>query len=589
MIVTIGLVGCGPPGPRALLDGERLIKQGRYAEAVGRLQRATELLPKTAQAWNHLGLAHHGNQQPEEAARAYQTALHLDSKLAAARFNLGCLMLEQNNLPAAVQELTAYTLIQPTHVDGWLQLGTAHLRSKRLELAATNFTRALSLHPRHPVALNNLGVIQFQRRQSQDALNYFKVALNQDRAFAPALLNVAVVNQQGLNNRRAALEAYRQYLAAHPQAANWQSVDEAARQLNAELNPSQLALQPVPATPPPQATARTSLVASVPARPAPNPPVAPAPRTNPPPIANVRPPTPTNPPAIAARPPPEPPRPATNIVSVAATPVADDLVIRPAQDLATRTTTTAPAPAPTVTAPAVTPDAAVAQRGENTRAEPAKLGFLTGLNPFSRKPKEENAPKTANVIHATNAAVAMNAAPVAPPPPPPVPRYPFQSPAAPRSGNRTQAEPAYARGVKAHQGGNRRKAIEEYQTALRADPGWFDAYFNLALAAQDTGELGLSLIAYETALALKPDSADARYNFALALKAGGYAQDAADQLGKLLRSNPNETRAHLSLANLHAQQLRQPALARQHYTRALELNPGHPEASRVRAWLASNP
>src|SRR5438477_8737546 len=88
--------GCAPPGPRALLKGERLIGEGKYEEAIESLQSATRLLPKNAQAYNHLGLALHGARQFVPALKAYTKALDLDHKLAPARYNLGCLYLEQN-------------------------------------------------------------------------------------------------------------------------------------------------------------------------------------------------------------------------------------------------------------------------------------------------------------------------------------------------------------------------------------------------------------------------------------------------------------------------------------------------------------
>src|SRR4051812_284120 len=68
------LCGCGPPGPRALLKGERLIREGKYEQAVESLQTATQLLPKNAQAYNHLGLALHGNKQFAPALIAYKKA-----------------------------------------------------------------------------------------------------------------------------------------------------------------------------------------------------------------------------------------------------------------------------------------------------------------------------------------------------------------------------------------------------------------------------------------------------------------------------------------------------------------------------------
>jgi tetratricopeptide (TPR) repeat protein len=124
---------------------------------------------------------------------------------------------------------------------------------------------------------------------------------------------------------------------------------------------------------------------------------------------------------------------------------------------------------------------------------------------------------------------------------------------------------------------------------VRNDPAFYDAYYNLGLAAFEQGDPPLSLWAYEIALALRPDSEDARYNFALALKAGGYWLDAVEELKRILSADSNSARAHLSLANLYSQQLRQAPLARDHYERVLELNPRHPESAKIRYWLAANP
>ena len=234
------LSGCAPPGPRALLEGEKLIREEKYGQAVEKLELATRLLPRHAPAWNHLGLAYHGQQKPEQALRAYRKALSLDHKLASTRYNLGCLFLEQNNATAAVDELTSYTLLQSRSLDGWLKLGSAQLRARRLDSAERSFKNALELHPRHPEALNGLGVIQLQRKRVPDALYCFNLALAQNPRYSPALLNLAVVTHQSLNNRSLALQKYREYLALQPRPANWEAVDATARRLELELNPPRL-------------------------------------------------------------------------------------------------------------------------------------------------------------------------------------------------------------------------------------------------------------------------------------------------------------------------------------------------------------
>src|SRR6266478_7812900 len=63
LLAFVLCAGCAPPGPRTLLKGERLIGEGKYEEAIESLQSATRLLPKNAQAYNHLGLALHGARQ----------------------------------------------------------------------------------------------------------------------------------------------------------------------------------------------------------------------------------------------------------------------------------------------------------------------------------------------------------------------------------------------------------------------------------------------------------------------------------------------------------------------------------------------
>ena len=122
----------------------------------------------------------------------------------------------------------------------------------------------------------------------------------------------------------------------------------------------------------------------------------------------------------------------------------------------------------------------------------------------------------------------------------------------------------------------------------RADPSFYDAHYNLGIAAYQSRNLPLALSANELALAAKPSSKDARFNFALTLRDANYPADAANELRTLLAEDADEIRAHFALANIYAQQLDQPVLARKHYLAVLELNPNHSEAPSIRHWLASN-
>ncbi len=645
------MCGCAPPGPRALLKGQRLIREGKYEQAIESLQAATRLLPKNAQAYNHLGLALHGTRQFGPALAAYQKALVLDHNLAAARFNLGCLLLEQNDPAGAIEHLTSFTMLQPASVEGWIKLGNAQLRAHKLDAAEKAYKTVLAQHPRHPEVLNGLGVIQLQRKRPQEALNYFAFALAQNTNYAPALLNAAVLNQQFLNNRPAALEKYRQYLALAPRPPNWDAVSALASRLDAELNPAPVRLAQanpavappvrsnvathltppsalsgrsnpaVPGTPPVAPSVRTNLTASStpPLRAVSNHPPAsvaiPTPRSNPPPASAT---AATSPPKIAAQTnqafanpfavalakplPPEPAQPPTppppKPSEIEVTRVPDELVLPPPQEILVVRPPVPPAPDlserpsanPTNSAPAVLPQ---------TDSKPDKRGLLSRLNPFGGKPKSSakdktpvpppETPKSNVLIVAARTPTNTMEASAPAPVAPAFSRYAYLSPSKPASGNRREAERFFAEGIQAQQSGRPSQALAAYQRATQLDPAYFEAYYNQGLAAYGMANWKESLADYEHALAIKPNSLDARYNFALALQRAHYPLDAAEELLELLNESQAETRAHLLLANLYSRELNQPKLARQSYLKVLEQNPHHPKSAEIRYWLAANP
>jgi hypothetical protein len=83
--LLLGLAGCTPPGPRALLKGRELLEKGDYVHALAELKTATTLLPTNAHAWNYLGLAYHHAGQPDEAQKAYQRALPAGQRPSSRR------------------------------------------------------------------------------------------------------------------------------------------------------------------------------------------------------------------------------------------------------------------------------------------------------------------------------------------------------------------------------------------------------------------------------------------------------------------------------------------------------------------------
>jgi len=599
-LTMLGLLlfgGCAPPGPQAVLDGDRLIREGKFEKAVLRLEVGTQLLPRNAPAWNHLGLAYHHAGRSSDAIRAYQQALTLDRNLVAARFNLGALYLEENNLPAAVTELTSFTGLQPGSADGWLKLGTAQLRARQFDAAEKNFNQAIKLNSRSPEAVNGLGLVQMQRRRYQEAWQQFCAALRQQPDYPPALLNAAIVSQQHLNNRAFALQKYREYLALKPAPPGEADVRQIVNRLESELHPrAQPASSGATNPPPPLASAIRQ----------PEPPVT----TNrsPLPAQDTNIPAPTSTPTVLiparvapATSPPPARAVASNVVNKAesapSTPQKNVEVVRldseepvkPVRDIAPSVPATGTgkskngSAAPRSAVPSSTKPTTNLSAAQSTNEKP---GLVTRLNPrnwFRTNDRSSAAPTTGESNSVSPGQRATQQQPAA------FPRYKYRSPVAAQSGNRGEAERLVAEGVLAQQRNRLTAAMDSYRRAIRADPSFFEAHYNLGVASFEAGDLAQTLDSYEHALALNPISVKARFNFAVALQKGNYPRDAANELERLLTDNPSEPRAHFTAANLYAQQLGEPRKARAHYVQVLELEPQHPQATAIRFWLEGNP
>ena len=320
--------------------------------------------------------------------------------------------------------------------------------------------------------------------------------------------------------------------------------------------------------------------------------------TNPFVISNLKPAPTPEPPKVP------PPTPTNKLPEVEVTRVAEELVVKPPQEIAVINPPVLSPPPRTVEKSNVTPTSTNSAPLLVNKAEPKadKRSLISRLNPFGGKPKGKENVGTAPLLPqetSSNSAPIVVAAippnssiPSALPSSPPVPvfpRYTYLSPSKPVAGNHSEAERFFAEGIKAQQGGRAAQAVTAYQKATQLDPAYFEAYYNRGLACYGLGNWKESLRDYEQALAIKPGSIDTRYNFALALQQANYPLDAAEELQEILNEKPGELRARLLLANLYAKQLNQPRQARQHYLKVLEGDPHHPKASEIRYWLAANP
>jgi tetratricopeptide (TPR) repeat protein len=556
-----------------LRQGEKEIKAGEFDAAIASLNNATRAVssaPPAAQskAWNLLGLAYQYAGQYDAASQAYLQALKLDHNHEAVDFNLGCVRMAQSNYPGAIDYFTTCIALDPHGVNGYLKLGEARYRfaqektgtekARLIEGARHEFEAAEKVHPTAEGA-NALGILEMQHRNAgleaaRMAAADFQAALDRDPQFAPALLNLGILDQQYLNELPKALQLFLQYLSLKPQPPQARDAARMARQLDMEtritIGPdsgerpaptNRIIITPKNPAPPAQKTPAAGSPTSKAAHPAPVPAA-----TTEVQIVNI----PSQAPTPAPAQPPTPPPKTEASSAVSALPAESSSSVNTAastNDLAAREIV-APPPAP-----------------------PARKSFVQELNPihwFSSSKSRE--PGDASAV-------------------PKGKRYHYPPPVTPIPGNRQEAESWAAQAAQTGRKGHLQEAVRDYQQAMTADPTDFDAALSLGLTAIDAGSYETALDALCRALELEEDSANGRYALAWTLQKRGYYVDSASELEKLLAAHPDEARGHLLLGNLEAERLGQPKEARQHYAKVLELDPNTPQAPAIRAWILKTP
>ena len=569
LMATGLLVSCGQSGSDGLAEGERLLREGKTDKAVQVLKRASTASPGDWRTFNLLGMACHRAGNRADAMRAYRQVLALAEQdvslihtVNVVHYNLGRLYLDAGKVAEAARELATYTLGAQRSFSGYYWRGTAELlaakklgRQEMLDRAEKSLRKAIELKPNSAVAFNRLALVFLQRGDTERALAGLQRARQIDAKFAPAILNLAILHQRyPVGNpkqaKQKALQLYLEYLALDAEKlVRKEAAQQALNRLNNELNPAMIAgldagtgSAPTTAVVPPIGRLMESnQVVAVRFPKGGNGPVRGTiisnlpPGTLRPPLARVR------PSAVKPKPPistPKQPKPPAEVVQV---------------------------PEPSKPVEPVTPPKP--EPPQVAKVEPPKPEPVTP-KPEPSKPQEveESLPNLPNIA-----------------------RYQYQKQVQPKKGDRDAANKHFKKALHSHKLNQLEVAIAGYRKALAADPGYQQAYGNLALAADRAGDLAAALKAYEIALSLNPLSLDSRYNFALALNKGKYYIDAVRELNQLLRDYPEHLSGHLQLANLLDKQLEQPRRARTHYAKVIKLNPSHAQASGIRQWLSEHP
>ena len=148
--------------------GIAYLKEGKYEEALKKLERAKEADPAHPSIYNVLGLLYQQIKDPNKAEKNFKKALSLDNTNSSTLNNYGSFLCQQDRIEEALETFSraADNPLYQTPELAVTNAGLCLYNNKRKEEAKVKFQEALKMNPRIPQAL--LKMCEF----SVDDFNY---------------------------------------------------------------------------------------------------------------------------------------------------------------------------------------------------------------------------------------------------------------------------------------------------------------------------------------------------------------------------------------------------------------------------------
>lgn len=187
-------------------EGNRLKDQGDLEGAGAAYREAIELDPKSAAAYNNLGLALRAKGDLAEAEAAYRKAIELDPQGATAHNNLGGVLRAKGDLSGAEAARGKAIELDPKNAIAHSNLGVVLRNKGDLAGAEAACRKAIELDPKNANFHSNLGSVLRDRGElpEAEAAGRKSIELDPKNAIAHSILGAVLRNKGDLPGAEAA-------------------------------------------------------------------------------------------------------------------------------------------------------------------------------------------------------------------------------------------------------------------------------------------------------------------------------------------------------------------------------------------------
>jgi protein O-GlcNAc transferase len=155
----------------AQILGMLSFQSAKLDESVRFFRLASQLDPKSPDAWSNLGHVLSKVGQLAEAVSCLREAIKLNPRLSNAYSNLAGALGELGEVAAAIDAGAEAVRLQPNLVEAHVNLGGIYLGAGLVDNAISSFERAIQLDPNHPGSWSNLLMaLQYSANRTSEQL-----------------------------------------------------------------------------------------------------------------------------------------------------------------------------------------------------------------------------------------------------------------------------------------------------------------------------------------------------------------------------------------------------------------------------------
>ena len=194
-------------------------QQGNFEKAIDTYNKAIELAPQYAWAYNNRGFARRVSGDPHRAITDFNQAIVLNSQYVAAYNNRGLAKHDLNDYQGAIADFDQAIQLNPQDASAYNHRGAVKYDAGDPQGAIADFDQAIQLNPKFAEAYFNRGLAKYYSGDFLDSIIDFDQAISLNPQYVDAYNNRAVAKLAS-GDLSGAIVDFDQAISLNPQYAN---------------------------------------------------------------------------------------------------------------------------------------------------------------------------------------------------------------------------------------------------------------------------------------------------------------------------------------------------------------------------------